>query len=513
MYKPADKQVTFLDFNQPYGLNMNTNNRWIKLANQIPWSRFEEKYAKLFKGTKGRVAKPVRFALGCLIIQTKYNYSDRELVAQLAENPYFQYFIGLPGYKPEAPINPSTLTKFRKRINHDIVMEINETIIEAATETKSEDKEVTCKEGNSTDADISSATQDMSTDATEAKSSGSDELPKKEETPKNRGTLILDATCAPQNIRYPQDTSLLNECRVNLETMLKWYAKQYHLPMPRTYCKIARRDYLSFAKSKKRTSKQIRKAIAKQLHYVKRDIGYIEDFMAKGYAPKADFIPRLLTIYEIYAQQSYMHKNHTHSVDNRIVSVSQPWIRPIVRGKAKTPVEFGAKFDLSLDEHGLGRIEKISYDAYNESSVFINAVERFKKRTGYYPERSLVDKIYRTRDNIAFCKKHGIRLSGPKLGRPANCKDKETKKLECKDNVDRIEVERRFSLCKRCYGLGLIKSKLHDTTLTSIALSIFVSNLFKISTRIFWRFLQIFDFFNFLWNLVNLFATFESLAV
>ena len=78
-----------------------------------------------------------------------------------------------------------------------------------------------------------------------------------------------------------------------------------------------------------------------------------------------------------------------------------------------------AKFDLSIDDSGLGRIEKISYDAYNESTVLVEAVERFRVRTGHYPERLLADQIYRTRDSRKFCKLHGIRLSGPKLGRPS----------------------------------------------------------------------------------------------
>ena len=68
-----------------------------------------------------------------------------------------------------------------------------------------------------------------------------------------------------------------------------------------------------------------------------------------------------MTIYKLYEQQQYMYQNKVHSVENRIVSISQPWIRPIVRGKTKAPVEFGAKFDLSIDDSGLGRIEKISY--------------------------------------------------------------------------------------------------------------------------------------------------------
>lgn len=180
-----------------------------------------------------------------------------------------------------------------------------------------------------------------------------------------------------------------------------------------------------------------------------------------------------------------MYQNKIHRVENRIVSITQPWIRPIVRGKTKAPVEFGAKFDLSVDDDGLGRIEKISYDAYNKSTVLIEAVERFKERTGHYPERLLADQIYRTRDNRNFCKAHGIRLSGPKLGRPSLAKQAaKEKKQEYQDNTDRIEVERSFSLSKRCYGMDLIRTRLYDTTLTSIALSVFVTNLFKIQSRI-----------------------------
>lgn len=169
MYKYTDNtQSNFWDFNQPIGLRMNPENRWIKMADAIPWEVFEKKYSRLFKGKNGRVAKPLRLALGSLIIQTKYQYSDRELVEQLTENPYYQYFIGFPGYQEEPPIDASTLVLFRKRLKMDV-----------------------------------------------------------------------------------------------------------------------------------------------------------------------------------------MYQNKTHSVDNRIASIAQPWIRPIVRGKIKSPVEFGAKFDLSIDDNGL----------------------------------------------------------------------------------------------------------------------------------------------------------------
>jgi len=107
-------------------------------------------------------------------------------------------------------------------------------------------------------------------------------------------------------------------------------------------------------------------------------------------------------------------------------------------------------------------------------------VQRYYQRNGYYPERVLADQIYRTRDNRIYCKTHGIRLSGPKLGRPSSISEHD-KHVEYKDNVDRIKVERAFSLAKRCYSLGLIRTKLEETTLTSIYLSIFVMNLFKVS--------------------------------
>ena len=108
-------------------------------------------------------------------------------------------------------------------------------------------------------------------------------------------------------------------------------------------------------------------------------------------------------------------------------------------------------------------------------------MERYKTRTGHYPTKVLVDQIYRTRTNREFCKQRGIRMSGPRLGRPPKEKQKPTKE-EYQDNVDIIEVERFFSLDKHCYGAGLIMTKLPETTLSSIAMSVLVGNLFRIPT-------------------------------
>lgn len=131
MYRADDKlQSSFLDFNQPMGLHMNPDNGWIKMADLIPWDKFEKKYRYLFKSKTGNVAKPLRMALGALIIQKKFQYSDRELVAQITENPYLQYFIGLPGYQETAPFDASTLVFFRKRITAEMIMEVNDYLLQ-----------------------------------------------------------------------------------------------------------------------------------------------------------------------------------------------------------------------------------------------------------------------------------------------------------------------------------------------------------------------------------------------
>jgi hypothetical protein len=125
----------------------------------------------------------------------------------------------------------------------------------------------------------------------------------------------------------------------------------------------------------------------------------------------------LLVVQELYRQQVWMHENRRHSIADRIVSISQPHVRPMVRGKAKSNVEFGAKMSVSL-VNGFSFVDRIGWNAYNESGDLKSQVNRYRRRFGCYPESVHADQIYRTRDNRRYCKKHGIRLSGPPLGRP-----------------------------------------------------------------------------------------------
>ena len=352
----------------------------------------------------------------------------------------------------EQPYAPSLLVEFRKRLTAEILGEINDMIIAY----NKDDDRGTPSGGNDDNLDA-----------------------------ENNGTLILDATCAPQNIAFPQDINLQNEVRENLEGIIDSICYEQNLYKSRMYRENARRDYLSLARSKKRSVKKIRWTIKKQLQYIRRDREYIDWLSENGYSPSVKQTERLSILDKVYEQQEYMYKNNVHSVPGRIVSISQPYIRPIVRGKAKLPVEFGAKLDINVED-GIARLEKVSFDAYNESEVLEDAVSRFFERNGHYPKRVLADKIYRNRDNLRFCKEYGIRLSGPALGRPRKNRNID-KRTEYMDNIDRIEVERSFSLCKRSYGLGLVRTKLETTTRGAITLSIIAMNIDRLAKPSLWR--------------------------
>ena len=193
----------------------------------------------------------------------------------------------------------------------------------------------------------------------------------------------------------------------------------------------------------------------------------------------------LLVIKELFRQQLCMYENRTHNMSDRIVSISQSHIRPIVRGKAKSNVEFGAKVSVSLIE-GFSFVDRISWDNYNESGDLIEQIEKYHKRFGFYPESVHADKIYRNRENRRYCKKYGIRLSGQPLGRPKKVTSENAEQLKQEtqqhrqDEIDRVAVEGKFGQGKRRFSLARIMAKLAGTSETVIMVAFMVMNLEKI---------------------------------
>ena len=225
---------------------------------------------------------------------------------------------------------------------------------------------------------------------------------------------------------------------------------------PRTYRNNARRDYLNIDKQKRKSAKKIRKGIGRQLRYIKRDLKVVKDLSTKNTLTllnKRQY-RNLLVCREIYRQQSMMYRNRVHKVEDRIVSLHMPFIRPIVRGKSGADVEFGAKLAISI-VNGYSFMEYLSFNAFNEGKTLIQSIKNYHQRFGYYPKVVIADKIYRNRENIKYCKSVGIRLCGPPLGRPT--KNAELLKKQKKEWMQKLETQLRPYLEKVSVSMALVE--------------------------------------------------------
>jgi len=240
---------------------------------------------------------------------------------------------------------------------------------------------------------------------------------------------------------------------------------------------VARKTYLHTAQKKRTGHKVIRKAIREQLNYVRRDIKSIHQLLdayeGLPFPLKHAEQKYLFVVQTLYEQQKQMYDYKTHSIDYRIVSIHQPHVRPIVRGKAQAKVEFGAKIHVSIID-GISFLDELSWDAFNEGSHMMDYVEKFRKRFGCYPREVLADQIYCTRSNRAALKELGIKLLAKPLGRPS------AMSIHVSPG-ERNPIEGKFGQAKTAYGLDCIKARLKGTSESWIATILLVLNLVKLA--------------------------------
>lgn len=303
----------------------------------------------------------------------------------------------------------------------------------------------------------------------------------------HQGKLIIDATVAEQAIRYPTDLSLLNEARQISESLIDQLHRHIAGKKPSTYRRVARRVYLSVVKRRRPSAKILRQGVGKQLGYLRRNLGYIEQMLDRtdeGVALlAAQPLRRYRVIQYLYRQQRQMFEERTHRCADRIVSLHQPHVRPIVRGKANRSVEFGAKLSVSLDEQGLAHVDQLRWDAFNEGQDLIDQVETYRQRHGHYPQKVLADPVYGTGENRGYLKEKGIAYGGKPLGRPRkptshNAKQlKQAKMQRRQDYRERILIEGKFGQGKQGYQLNRIKAKTARTSEAWIRSIFLVMNL------------------------------------
>jgi hypothetical protein len=446
MYRKRNReQMTVEDFIPPFGGKLDAENRWVKMAKIMPWDMIEDIYARSFKSDNhdGRTPISSRIAFGALYIKENENLPQDRTLQHISENVYMQYFLGLTEFNPKPLFDSSMMSRFASRFSKEDISRINAEVYRRTHPPKEPPED---GDGNGGE---------------------------------NEGTLILDATVAPADIRYPTDLSLLNECREGTEKIIDdlWEntARKGHKT---SYSrKKARKGYLKVAKQRKPRKKQIRQAVREQLECVEKNVDTLERmFPELSIEDYLKHLSRFETIREIAKQQRWHYENPGEPVPNRIVSVRQPHVRPIVRGKARSEVEFGQKLALSIVDN-YTFIEHQSWDNFAEGKTLIASVEKYRERHGFYPKAVLADKTYRNRENLNYCKERGIRLSGPRLGRPKASEIDADKEQAYQDSCDRNIVEGKIGTSKRRYGLDLIYGRLDNTGEVEAALNILCMNV------------------------------------
>ena len=455
----SEKQISIEEFETPFESSLLPDNRWVKLAQVVPWDKFATIYMSVMNSEIGRPGISPRMVLGALIIKHFEKLDDRRVIANIQENLYMQYFVGLKGFCSKPIFDASLFVEIRKRIGADIFDKLNVNLIESLSEIEDKKHNSKKQKDDNQDSDL----------------------------PPNKGRLQMDATVADQYITYPTDAKVLNSSRKECEKMIdKLYAFNGKKgTKPRTYRRKTDTDFLDYSKKKSKSKVIHRKMNRKLLECVKRNLNHIDTLLDTYLCNNTKFPlnyeeqKMLWVIHTAYAQQKLMYDQKIQSVQDRIVNIFQPHVRPIPRGKIKSKIEFGSKLGVSLD-NGLTRITTLSWDAYNESSDLIIEVEQYKKIHGYYPELVQVDKIYATRANRAWLKERGIRITAPPLGRKSKEYQQESYYKKSKRKAEarqRNQIEGKFGQAKNGYNLNKIRAKLQKTSESWIACIFFVMNL------------------------------------
>jgi len=439
------KQLPIFKELNPYSGEIDENNRWIQLAELVPWEVMDEIYKEHFSTQKHKKVKPSRLMLGLMLGQMLMEMGNIQIVEYFHENPYFQYFCGQDSFVvkgKKAIIHHSLLSKRRSRLGKEYMSQFEQEVLS-----------VLLKKG----------------------------LIKGKK-------LILDATVFPANITYPNDIKLLNTAREwACKTILKVKAALDPKRKIRTYRRKARRTYLRFQKTRRKSKVFIRKTRNQMLRYLKRNIGQLENILNEAKRGQvvlkewvlAEISKHLHTAKTIYSQQLHMATTRGRHVADRIVSFHQPQVRPIIRGKDGKAVEFGAKAQVAVAD-GYSFLDDCQFDPFHEGIRLSQSLEKHGARFGKNPDLVLADQIYANRDNRALLKEKGIGHGFKPIGRPPNIPREmlqKQKKTFKKRQGERNHVEGVFGHLKTHFYLDKIRWTVPDGADMQIRLGLIASNL------------------------------------
>lgn len=432
MYRAKDRQTTPLFAELfPFGGRIDDNNRWLKIAQLIPWNSLEQTYSRHFADS-GRPAHDARLVIGLLLLKHLTGASDREITQLARENPYMQAFCGLDTFAAGQLIDPSTLTYVRRRLKGKAIKELEQLTYQTLVQKK---------------------------------------------IIKAKG-LMIDATVFPENIVFPSDAGLLNKARGWLVGQIKELGGKIGKKF-RSYNRTAKQQYLGFSKRKNRTKKDVKRIVKVMLQFVRRNIKQmetaIETAAKRGLTIEQKVTERLTVVKELFRQQWTMYRQSVHRINGRIVSLHKPWVRPIKRGKLGKETEFGPKASLS-QVGGFTFLDKLSDENYNEASDLGDQIGHYQELFGHLPPWVVGDRIYGTQDNRNLTKEAKLRDAFIPLGRKAKASGPPDRWRRQKHR-ERNRIEGAIGHGKNHYGLNRIKYCMRDGAELWIRLGLMAANL------------------------------------
>ena len=412
-----------------------------RIYDAIPWKKLISFFFS--ERTMGRPYKfPERTQIGLMILKSYTGLSDKQLMERLQSDIFFQIFCNIH-LSPDEKYNSKIISDIRVRLAERL--QTNEQIQAFQKILNNHWKDFI--DFNDVLAQI----------------------------------MMADATCYESWVRYPTDAKLLFEAVEFIhEKVLLPLSKEVERKLTvNNYYKV-KSDYKDFSRKRRKTHKQTKKIIGRLLYLLANQL-----FKAAEYSGKLTKIlsnqryKKLQTVIEVYKQQSDLHAGK--SVKNRIVSLSKPYIRPIVRGKETKRVEFGAKVHL-LHIDGIDYIEHLDFNAFNEGKRLIPAISLTKSLLGEV-RIVAVDGIYGTNENRKYCTQNNILTSFVRKGRAGKNEQAKSIIRQEASKLRATRMEGTFGVQKNHYNLSKIKARKKETEILWIVFGIHTKNALEIGRR------------------------------
>ena len=295
---------------------------------------------------------------------------------------------------------------------------------------------------------------------------------------------MQDATCYESRITYPTDIKLLWQCCTQTYNIMQQLRRKNKLRKSRCGYHKQRKVFLHYQKSRKKTKKQEKKLRKRLLKFLLRLLGLLGELQQKH----SIRVPlkkecRLQTIVKVYEQQHQKAYGNQTQIKDRIVSLSKPYIRPIVRGKETKPVEFGAKVNKVLID-GISFIEHFSFDAFHEGNRLEQGIHLQRKLFGKCTHHS-ADGIYATNANRRYCTSEHITTNFIPKGKQKPQHVHQAATMRTALNQERAtRLEGSFGNEKNHYLLQKVNARNEHTEKCWIFFGILTSNASIISQRI-----------------------------